>query len=150
MDFRKEVSSQEDANDKEISIMNIVKQDNKVDCCFIYEYKYCREKDAKNNWKVTLIFKTYKNTQEFVAYTTESYNNEKKCLKELENYLQDIKKKDSEYLTYEIKWFKGDTELNTSYFYGKTLKEVIDKFYYGKSLVDSRYTIKSVELMPSS
>ena len=78
------------------------------------------------------------------------YYTKVECLNEVIQYLNEIKKENSGYLTYEIIWSKGSTEKNKSFFYGKYLTEVIDKFYKGKENTRKDYIIYSVILQPES
>lgn len=51
--------------------------------------------------------------------------------------------------TFTVQWSRSsDDELQTSYFRGKTLYEVLDKFYYGKEISDT--IIFSISLNPLS
>ena len=126
--------------------------DNKSKCHFDYEYIQGNEhKPAtlftqKSGWKLTLV--TYNSNHEecFIAFISSVQNEKGGCLVEAKEYLL---KKDNFILTYTIKWFKkGESKVHSSYFNGKDIIEVIDKFSRGKEMF--KYVIKSIELMPES
>ncbi len=131
----------------EREIMEKIKSDNGATCHFSYSPIHDYVTDTQ---KVRLSLLTSKNNEIFIAHTTQVYSTEVECLNEVIQYLNEIKKENSGYLTYEVVWSKGSTEKNKSFFYGKYLTEVIDKFYKGKENTRKDYIIYSVILQPES
>eukprot|EP00762_Andalucia_godoyi_P000554 ANDGO_05216.mRNA.1 hypothetical protein len=63
------------------------------------------------------------------------------------DYVRQSIRKDE--LSYSVTWAKrGNPEPHVSYFYGTSLKEVVDKFYFDKDPLD--FIVRSVTLNPSS
>ena len=131
----------------ERQILEKIKKDNGASCHFSYSHTWDYKKEANI---VSLTLLTSKNDEIFIAHTTDIYSGEIECLNELDDYLNDIKKEDSEYLTYEVVWSRSSSEKNKSFFYGKSLNEVIEKFYKGKEKTQKDYIIYNITLMPIS
>lgn len=69
--------------------------------------------------------------QTFLFHTTSGFG-EMDALNKMVDYVSENKNTKS---TYTIQWAMADTnELHTSYFTGKNIYEVLDKFYYGKAI----------------
>lgn len=69
--------------------------------------------------------------QTFLFHTTTGFG-EMDALNKMEEYVTENKNTKS---TYTIQWAMTDkNELHTSYFTGKNIYEVLDKFYYGKAI----------------
>lgn len=51
--------------------------------------------------------------------------------------------------TYTVSWVKDGAE-NKSYFYGNNMRDVIDKFYFGKEAIMDSYNILEIKLNPIS
>ena len=67
------------------------------------------------------------------------------------NLKETLKKPNSMYLNYTIEWYNDTIKKRVkSSFYGKSLHEVISKFFYGKHEKESQITIYSVVLNPNA
>lgn len=83
--------------------------------------------------------------QTFLFHTTTGFG-ELDALSKMEEYINENKSGKS---TYTIQWaLDGETQLHTSYFTGKNMYEVLDKFYYNKAITGT--TIFSISLNPLS
>lgn len=83
--------------------------------------------------------------QTFLLHTTEGFGH----LDALNGMVEYVKSLEQTKHTFTVQWSKrNDDELHTSYFRGKTLYEVLDKFYYGKEISDT--IIFSISLNPLS
>ena len=83
--------------------------------------------------------------QTFLFHTTTGFG-EMDALNKMEEYIKGTKNTKS---TYTIQWAMADTsELHTSYFTGKNIYEVLDKFYYGKAITGT--IIFNISLNPLS
>ena len=131
----------------EREIMEKIKSDNGATCHFSYSPIHDYVTDTK---KVSLSLLTSKNNEIFIAHTTQVFSTEVECLNEVIQYLNEIKKENSGYLTYEVVWSKGSTEKNKSFFYGKRLDDIIEKFYKGKEKTKEDYIIYNITLQPES
>jgi len=90
-----------------------------------------------------LITTNPRHLQSFLYHTVDGFGE----LDTLHKMLAYIKSKRPEKSTYTIQWsLKEEKELHTSYFRGKDLYEVLDKFYYGKDI--NATLIFSVSLNP--
>jgi hypothetical protein len=68
------------------------------------------------------------------------------ALNKMQEYVQENKNTRS---TYTIQWaMEGINDLHTSYFTGKNIYEVLDKFYYGKAITST--IIFNISLNPLS
>jgi hypothetical protein len=88
---------------------------------------------TNENGKTTLQLATSnpRHQQTFLFHTTTGFG-EMDALNKMEEYVKENKNSKS---TYTIQWAMSDkNELHTSYFTGKTIYEVLDKFYYGKAI----------------
>lgn len=88
---------------------------------------------TNENGKTTLQLATSnpRHQQTFLFHTTTGFG-EMDALNKMEEYVKENKNNKS---TYTIQWAMADkNELHTSYFTGKTIYEVLDKFYYGKAI----------------
>lgn len=86
-----------------------------------------------------------RHSQIFLFHTTTGFG-EMDALNKMQEYVQENKNSKS---TYTIQWAIADTnDLQTSYFTGKNLYEVLDKFYYGKAVTGT--IIFNITLNPLS
>ncbi|MDA0929892.1 MAG: hypothetical protein O3C32_00810 [Bacteroidetes bacterium] len=90
-----------------------------------------------------LITTNPRHQQSFLYHTVEGFGE----LDTMHKMLAYVKAKRPEKSTYTIQWsLREEKELHTSYFRGKDLYEVLDKFYYGKDI--NATIIFSVSLNP--
>ena len=90
-----------------------------------------------------LVTTNLRHQQSFLYHTVDGFGE----LDTLHKMLGYIKAKRPEKSTYTIQWsLREEKELHTSYFRGKDLYEVLDKFYYGKDI--NATLIFSVSLNP--
>lgn len=83
--------------------------------------------------------------QTFLYHTTTGFG-ELDALSKMEDYIKENKSGKN---TYTIQWaLNGESQLHTSYFTGKTIYDVLDKFYYNKAVTGT--TIFSISLNPLS
>lgn len=126
----------------EKSIIDLVYTDNRSICHFEYNRRNVEE------IQLTVITSSNSHEELFILYTTKYLSTEIECLRDAYNYLVKIRDKNGDYLTYKIEWSKKDGKKVISHFYGRTLNEVIDKFYKNKMEVE--YIIWSINLMPQT
>jgi len=92
-----------------------------------------------------LATKNPRHQQTFLYHTTTGFG-EMDALSKMEEYVKEHKNIKS---SYTIQWAMTDNnELHTSYFTGKTIYEVLDKFYYGKAITGT--IIFNISLNPLS
>ena len=87
-------------------------------------------KYTNNEGKTTLDLATSnpRHQQTFLYHTTTGFG-EMDALNKMEEYVKETRNTKN---TYTIQWSMADkNELHTSYFTGKNIYEVLDKFYYG-------------------
>ncbi len=66
------------------------------------------------------------------------------ALKKMRDYIVEHYKEEN---SYTLQWLKvGETELHTSYFRGRNVYDILDKFYYGREV--NSYKIFSITLNP--
>lgn len=97
--------------------------------------------------KTTLQLATMnpRHQQTFLFHTTQGFG-EMDALNKMQEYVQENKNTRS---TYTIQWaMEGINDLHTSYFTGKNIYEVLDKFYYGKAITST--IIFNISLNPLS
>lgn len=80
-----------------------------------------------------------------------SGEDEVECLEKILSFLEDKEKmKDMGYETYKVEWHKeGHDATQKSYFYCKSVQEVLMKFFEGGK-DPSKYKIYVIEMMPSA
>jgi hypothetical protein len=102
-----------------------------------------KQKDAVT--RLDLITISPIHDQSFLFHTTKATDKKDALQKMLEYIKQSFSKED----TYTIQWKKiGDQSLHTSYFRGKLISEILEKFYYERD--ENSYKIYSVILNPIS
>jgi len=104
-------------------------------------------KYTNNNAKSTLELATSnpRHQQTFLFHTTSGFG-EMDALNKMVEYVKENKNIKS---TYTIQWSVTDkNDLHTSYFAGKTIYDVLDKFYYGKAITGT--IIFNITLNPLS
>ncbi len=102
---------------------------------------------ANKEGKTTLQLATMnpRHQQTFLFHTTTGFG-EMDALNKMQEYVQENKSTKN---TYTIQWALDDNnELHTSYFTGKNIYEVLDKFYYGKDITGT--IIFNISLNPLS
>jgi hypothetical protein len=100
-------------------------------------------KDGKTT--LELATSNPRHQQTFLFHTTIGFG-EMDALNKMEEYVKENKNTRN---TYTIQWsVDGKTELHTSYFAGKNMYEVLDKFYYGKAITGT--IIFNISLNPLS
>jgi hypothetical protein len=60
-----------------------------------------------------------------------------------------LNKKESQYFNYTIEWYNFEEKRVKSIFYGKSIQDVIGKFFYGKHGKESNINIYSITLIPN-
>lgn len=106
----------------------------------LFEY---REEEGKTI--LNLITVNPRHKQSFLFNTTQGFGEMDALHKMLDHVKNHKKGKD----TYTIQWSLSDEpELHTSYFRGKNIYEVLDKFYFGKDI--SSTVIFTISLNPIS
>lgn len=105
-------------------------------------FEFTKDGDV-NHFRVITINPRHK--QSFVFHTTQGFG-EIDAVSKMIDYIKehhDVKN------TYTIQWaIDKSSELNTSYFRGKNVYEVLDKFYYGKDITGT--IIFNISLNPLS
>jgi nanoRNase/pAp phosphatase (c-di-AMP/oligoRNAs hydrolase) len=102
---------------------------------------------SNEDGKTTLQLATMnpRHQQTFLFHTTQGFG-EMDALNKMQEYVQENKNTRS---TYTIQWaMEGINDLHTSYFTGKNIYEVLDKFYYGKAITST--IIFNISLNPLS
>jgi hypothetical protein len=102
---------------------------------------------SNEDGKTTLQLATMnpRHQQTFLFHTTQGFG-EIDALNKMQEYVQENKNTRS---TYTIQWaMEGINDLHTSYFTGKNIYEVLDKFYYGKAITST--IIFNISLNPLS
>lgn len=132
---------------KEIELENLVRE--LLDDTQIYfDYNLVPDKqDAKISLiKLDLITINREHNQKFLFHSTKS-NNKITILEEMLIYIKEYKKNQE---SYEIEWLdaKSNTEMQTSWFRGNDIFDVLQKFYYDKK--QSRFKILKIHLMPEA
>lgn len=108
---------------------------------------YIQFQFAEENGKTLLKLITInpRHQQTFLLHTTEGFGQ----LDAIKAMLEYAKSLEQTKHTFTVQWSRSnEDELHTSYFRGKTLYEVLDKFYYGKEISDT--IIFSISLNPLS
>ncbi len=101
--------------------------------------------DENEKTVLKLLTMNPRHQQTFLLHTTEGFG----ALDALNSMVDYVKTLEQTKHTFTVQWSKnGDDELHTSYFRGKNLYEVLDKFYYGKEVSDT--IIFSISLNPLS
>lgn len=104
----------------------------------IFEFK-----EGEASTSLHLVTVNPRHNQSFLFHSTEGRDQ----IEALELMLDYVKTYRQEENTYTIQWMnKGDTELQTSYFWAHHIQEALDKFYHNTSRTD--VTIFSVVLNP--
>ena len=63
--------------------------------------------------------------------------------------LEYLRSRESDYLNYMVEWnYKNGDKTKISYFRGKSLEDIMEKFYYGKSM--NSIVIYKMEMIPES
>lgn len=127
-------------------ISEIVYKDNKNTAHF----EFTSDK-IENKVKASLITYNPKTDASFLLKSVKT-DSEIEALEEILAYLESLHN-DGSYQTYTIKWYDSEDKVrkdrpNKSYFAGKDLYEILDKFYYGKN--KQNLTIYSIRLNPMS
>ena len=105
-------------------------------------FEYSGEED-KNT--LHLITVNPRHGQSFLFHTVQGFG-EMDVLKKMLDYVKNRRQSTN---TYTIQWsLKDDRELHTSYFQGKNMYEVLDKFYHGKDITST--VIFTISLNPIS
>jgi nanoRNase/pAp phosphatase (c-di-AMP/oligoRNAs hydrolase) len=102
---------------------------------------------SNEDGKTTLQLATMnpRHQQTFLFHTTQGFG-EMDALNKMQEYVQENKNTRS---TYTIQWaMEGINELHTSYFTGKNIYQVLDKFYFGKAITST--IIFNISLNPLS
>jgi hypothetical protein len=102
---------------------------------------------TNNDGKTVLELATSnpRHQQTFLFHTTTGFG-EMDALNKMEEY---VKETNNTKNTYTIQWAMSDkNELHTSYFAGKNIYEILDKFYYGKAITGT--IIFNISLNPLS
>ena len=102
---------------------------------------------SNEDGKTTLQLATMnpRHQQTFLFHTTQGFG-EIDALNKMQEYVQENKNTRS---TYTIQWaMEGINDLHTSYFTGKNIYQVLDKFYYGKAITST--IIFNISLNPLS
>jgi hypothetical protein len=122
----------------ENKISRIIEEDN--NCSSHFEYNSVEDKT-----EVTLITYNPIHHEQFVLKKEIAANPEQGLQKMLE-YLEHIRQNQN---TYTLIWLKrGENKTRTSYFSGKDMKEVLEKFYHNKDR--ENYIIYEMKLNPES
>lgn len=102
---------------------------------------------SNEDGKTTLQLATMnpRHQQTFLFHTTQGFG-EMDALNKMQEYVQENKNTRS---TYTIQWaMEGINDLHTSYFTGKNIYQVLDKFYFGKAITST--IIFNISLNPLS
>ena len=102
---------------------------------------------TSENGKTVLRLATMnpRHQQVFLFHTTNGFG-EIDALNKMQEYVEENKNTKN---TYTIQWAIDDSsELHTSYFRGKNIYEILDKFYYGKAITGT--IIFNISLNPLS
>ena len=134
----------------ESAIQEIIKKDS--DCTCHFNYLVSNSQFNIKKIKLELVtFNTNHKTQ-FLLHTIEAENKIKaanmmyKHVYQLKNNLTLI---NSPFSSYTVEWFnKSENKMNKSSFYGHTIEEILQKFYYGKSR--NNFIIYNIRLNPIS
>jgi hypothetical protein len=102
-------------------------------------------KQKENVTRLDLITISPVHDQSFLFHTTKAADPKEALQKMLDYIKQSLSKED----TYTIQWKKiGDQSLHTSYFRGKLISEILEKFYFERD--ENSYKIYSITLNPIS
>lgn len=132
----------------EVAIQELIKNDNNCSAHFRYD-------NWRSNGKNKLSIVTYnpKSETSFLLHSIEMANNNEVEIYEymydhVVNLKQTLEKKDSPYIHYKISWWNNIiNKIETSFFYGENIEQILRKFYFEKS---KNTTIYSMQLMPQS
>lgn len=106
-------------------------------------FEYANGEDGKTS--LHLITYNPRHKQSFLFNTTQGFG-ELDAVQKMLGYVKDQKLGSNNYT---IQWaLHGEHELHTSYFRGKNMYEVLDKFYYNKDIAGT--VIFSISLNPLS
>ncbi|MDX1903321.1 MAG: hypothetical protein SFU27_04110 [Thermonemataceae bacterium] len=96
--------------------------------------------------KLDLITINREHNQKFLLHSTKGYN-KISILEDMMVYINDFKKKQE---TYELEWIdaKHNEKVQTSWFRGNDIFDILQKFYYDKK--QSRFKILKITLMPET
>jgi hypothetical protein len=106
-----------------------------------FEYEETEEKTVLH---IITISKNH--GERFLFHRVTSHTNSRiRCLEDMWTYIEEYKKSMEHY---HIQWMKKGESSQSSWFYGRTFLEVVDKFFYGKD--PSNVKILEMKLMPLS
>lgn len=132
---------QADVHVETAKIQNLIKEilglsDNEI----IFEFS-----STEGKVKLDLITVNQRHNQSFLLNYVIGFD-KVDALNKLLTYVQDYKDKED---SYTIQWMrKGDKEIETSYFRGTNIYDILDKFNYGRDL--NTITIFSITLNPKA
>jgi hypothetical protein len=106
-------------------------------------FNYTNTEEGRTTLELTTLNPRHQQT--FLFHTTSGFG-EMDALNKMMDYVAENKNTKS---TYTIQWAVAEkNDLHTSYFTGKNIYEVLDKFYYGKAITGT--IIFSLSLNPLS
>jgi len=131
----------------EYAIQDMIKNDN--NCSAHFEYSHLPGKGFE------LVVVTYnpKHETSFFLHSVDGKSKIdalQKMYEHIYNLKVTLKEANSGYVNYTIEWYNNSTSKRVkSSFYGKSLQEVIGKFFYGKHGKNAEITIYSIVLNPN-
>tara|TARA_Y100001970_G_scaffold264335_1_gene350827 strand:+ start:1204 stop:1653 length:450 start_codon:yes stop_codon:yes gene_type:complete len=135
--------------DGEYAIQDLIKNDNNCSAHFQYSHHPPRGYE--------LVVMTYNPSHKTAFFLHSLYaETQKKALENMYDHIFNLKttlkEKDSPYLNYTVEWYNSKEKKRIkSTFFGKSIQEVISKFFYGKYGKEAEKTpIYSIILNPNA
>jgi hypothetical protein len=130
----------------EHTISNLIKTDNNCSAHFKYSHH------PPNGYELVVI--TYNPKHKISFFLHSLYGKTKENALEnmydhICNFKNNLNKKESQYFNYTIEWYNFEEKRVKSIFYGKSIQDVIGKFFYGKHGKESNINIYSITLIPN-
>ncbi len=135
--------------DAQRAISELIKNDNNCSAHFKF---YGIRSNGKN--KLELVTYNPKTSTHFLLHSIEMEVEELELYEWMHEHVVELKDTlkmgESRFLTYQITWWNnsGSNKSETSFFYGTSIRDILNKFYYEK--YPESYTIFSMQLMPEA
>lgn len=127
----------------EEQIKDIIQNDNKCQVRFLYN------RVTKESYTVDVITINPINGESFLMKS--EYSPTSDFTTALENIKEYVMNSKNNYNSYTVLWKKvGESHSNVSYFYGRDMFEILNKFYTGKENIKNNYSIYDIKLNPIS
>lgn len=134
--------------DAQRAISDLIKNDNNCSAHFKF---YGMRSNGKN--KLELVTYNPKTSTHFLLHSIEMEVEELELYEWMHEHVVELKDTlkmgESRFITYQIVWYNNiDNKSETSFFYGTSIIDILNKFYYEK--YPKSYTIFSMKLMPQT